>query len=62
VQHDEAVQVPHADLEHRRFALVPLREIAPELVHPVTGMTMEELASACSDQGKVLMTSYKINV
>jgi 2-amino-4-hydroxy-6-hydroxymethyldihydropteridine diphosphokinase len=62
VQRDEAVQVPHADLEQRRFALVPLREIAPELVHPVSGMTMEELAAACSDRGKVLMTSYKINV
>jgi 2-amino-4-hydroxy-6-hydroxymethyldihydropteridine diphosphokinase len=62
VHKDEVVQVPHADLEQRRFALVPLREIAPELVHPVSGMTMEELAASCSDRGKVLMTSYKINV
>ncbi len=62
VAHDEVVQVPHAELEQRRFALVPLREIAPELVHPVSGMTIEELAASCSDRGKVLMTSYKINV
>ena len=62
VHKDEVVQVPHADLEQRRFALVPLREIAPELVHPVSGMTIEELAASCSDRGKVLMTSYKINV
>jgi len=62
VHKDDVVQVPHVDLEQRRFALVPLREIAPELVHPVSGMTMEELAASCSDRGKVLMTSYKINV
>ncbi len=60
--HDEVVQVPHVDLEQRRFALVPLREIAPEMVHPVSGLTVEELAASCSDRGKVLMTSYKINV
>lgn len=62
VEHDEVVQVPHAELEERRFALVPLREIAPDMVHPVSGMTIEELAASCSDRGKVLMTSYKINV
>jgi 2-amino-4-hydroxy-6-hydroxymethyldihydropteridine diphosphokinase len=62
VQKDEQVEVPHADLEERRFVLVPLREIAPELVHPVSGMTMEQLAASCSDRGKVLMTSYKINI
>ena len=62
VQKDDVVQVPHVELEQRRFALVPLREIAPELVHPVSGMTMEQLAASCSDRGKVLMTSYKINV
>jgi 2-amino-4-hydroxy-6-hydroxymethyldihydropteridine diphosphokinase len=59
---DDFVVVPHPDLEHRKFALVPLREIAPDLVHPVNGMTMEELLSACSDGGRVQMTSYRINV
>ncbi len=62
VKQDDVVQVPHAELEQRRFALVPLREIAPDLVHPVSGMTIGELAASCSDRGKVLMTSYKINV
>jgi 2-amino-4-hydroxy-6-hydroxymethyldihydropteridine diphosphokinase len=60
VHHDELVDVPHADLEHRKFVLIPLREIAPDLVHPVSGMTMEELAGACRDSGRVQMTSYRI--
>jgi 2-amino-4-hydroxy-6-hydroxymethyldihydropteridine diphosphokinase len=60
VHSDENVTVPHADLEHRRFALVPLREIAPDLVHPVSGLTVTELAAACADQGRVVKTSFHI--
>jgi 2-amino-4-hydroxy-6-hydroxymethyldihydropteridine diphosphokinase len=60
VYSDERVTVPHIDLEHRRFALVPLREIAPDLVHPVSGLTITELAAACADQGRVVKTSFHI--
>src|SRR5262249_10896111 len=35
--------VPHPRFRERRFVLEPLREIAPELVDPVTGMTVREL-------------------
>ncbi len=56
----EGVQVPHPELEKRKFVLIPLREIAPELVHPVSGLTMEQLASACGDGGRVVKTSYRI--
>jgi 2-amino-4-hydroxy-6-hydroxymethyldihydropteridine diphosphokinase len=57
---DEAVRVPHPELEHRRFVLVPLREIAPDLIHPVSGLTVEEMAAACRDQGRVVKTSFHI--
>ena len=59
---DDQVCVPHRDLEHRRFALVPLRDIAPDLVHPVNGLTVEEMAAACADQGRVVRTSYHIPI
>ena len=58
----EGLVVPHPDLEHRRFVLVPLREIAPGLVHPVNGMTVEEMAAACRDSGRVVKTSDHIRV
>jgi 2-amino-4-hydroxy-6-hydroxymethyldihydropteridine diphosphokinase len=58
---DETVQVPHPDLEGRRFVLVPLREIAPDLVHPISGMTVEEMAASCPDRGRVVKTSFTIN-
>lgn len=58
---DETVTVPHRDLERRKFVLLPLREIAPDLVHPISGMTVEELARQCPDEGRVVKTSYRIN-
>ena len=57
---DEVVCVPHRDLEHRRFALVPLRDIAPDLIHPVNGLTVQDMAAACADQGRVVKTTYHI--
>lgn len=60
VRAEPEVTVPHPELEQRRFVLVPLRELDPDLVHPVSGMTVSELAEACSGQGRVQRTSYHI--
>jgi 2-amino-4-hydroxy-6-hydroxymethyldihydropteridine diphosphokinase len=35
--------VPHPRLMERAFVLVPLAEIAPKLIHPVSGKTAEKL-------------------
>jgi 2-amino-4-hydroxy-6-hydroxymethyldihydropteridine diphosphokinase len=45
--------LPHPRLHERTFVLVPLAELTPELVHPVSGQTMRQLLSAMPDGGGV---------
>lgn len=40
---EENLVVPHPRLAERRFVLQPLCEIAPDLLHPLTGKSMREL-------------------
>ena len=39
---DANLQVPHLELHKRRFVLEPLAELAPELRHPVLGLSIQE--------------------
>ena len=41
--------VPHPRLHLRRFALQPLSEIAPGLIHPVFGKSIADLLEECPD-------------
>jgi len=43
------LSVPHPALPGRRFALTPLAEVAPQLVHPQLGQTISELLANCPD-------------
>jgi len=46
--------IPHPLLHKRRFALIPLEEINPELVHPVFKCTISELVKKLNSPNKVI--------
>jgi 2-amino-4-hydroxy-6-hydroxymethyldihydropteridine diphosphokinase len=43
------LKIPHPEIANRRFTLVPLAEIAPDLIHPLSEKKIIELLSECPD-------------
>jgi 2-amino-4-hydroxy-6-hydroxymethyldihydropteridine diphosphokinase len=41
--------VPHSQIQNRRFVLVPLNQLSPNLRHPVLNKTIHELLIHCPD-------------
>ncbi|MGH7255970.1 MAG: 2-amino-4-hydroxy-6-hydroxymethyldihydropteridine diphosphokinase [Nitrospirales bacterium] len=50
---DPDFHLPHPRLHRRRFALVPLAELAPELRHPVLQRTVQDLLDTLADPAQV---------
>lgn len=53
----EHLTVPHPLLHLRRFALMPMCEVAPRFRHPVLKLTQEELLERCPDTSIVRKTN-----
>jgi 2-amino-4-hydroxy-6-hydroxymethyldihydropteridine diphosphokinase len=49
----ESLVLPHKEFRTRAFVLVPLAEIAPDALDPVTGLSASELAGRPEAQGEV---------
>ena len=49
----ENLKIPHSHIQKRRFILVPLSEILPQIQHPLLKKTNQELLDMVKDEGKV---------
>lgn len=47
------LKIPHPHIQKRRFILVPLSEIIPEMPHPFLKKTSQELLDVVNDECKV---------
>ena len=52
---EPGLTIPHPRLAFRNFVLIPMMEIAGDTIHPVSGMTIEELYEANDDPLEVCM-------
>ncbi len=50
----EFLTLPHPRMAARRFVLVPLAELIPNLIHPVAGKSIRELLAQTKDQSSVV--------
>jgi 2-amino-4-hydroxy-6-hydroxymethyldihydropteridine diphosphokinase len=49
------LKIPHPQLYHRNFVLIPLMEIAGDFVDPLKNMSIEEIYDECEDEREVLI-------
>lgn len=49
----EAIKIPHPQIYNRNFVLVPLIEIAGEMIDPVKNISLDEIYERCTDMCEV---------
>ena len=58
---EDNLEIPHPEMQHRAFVLIPLAEIAPEVKHPVSGLIAREMSDEISAEGIRRYTSPESN-
>ncbi|MDW8273858.1 MAG: 2-amino-4-hydroxy-6-hydroxymethyldihydropteridine diphosphokinase [Chitinophagales bacterium] len=53
ILYTSTLTVPHPHMHERRFVLVPLCEIAPQLIHPALHKTVTQMLAECPDNCEV---------
>jgi 2-amino-4-hydroxy-6-hydroxymethyldihydropteridine diphosphokinase len=51
--HDNDLHIPHPSLHERRFVLIPLKDVAADLVHPELGKTVSSMLAELDTEERV---------
>lgn len=51
---ENGLKIPHRLIHERKFVLVPLCELAPDMIHPMLGKSMKVLLGECRDRSKIV--------
>jgi 2-amino-4-hydroxy-6-hydroxymethyldihydropteridine diphosphokinase len=54
---DRSLNIPHPRIHLRKFALVPMNEIAGDFIHPLLKRSISELLDICPDESIVSLVS-----
>ncbi|WP_298368471.1 2-amino-4-hydroxy-6-hydroxymethyldihydropteridine diphosphokinase [uncultured Lutibacter sp.] len=54
------LSVPHKEMLNRKFVLVPLAEIAPNLIHPIEKQQIKVCLKKCTDSSTIEKLDFKI--
>jgi len=49
----KTLRIPHPEMATRKFVLIPLSEIAPQVIHPELGVTISEMLIKVKDDKKI---------
>ncbi|MHB1146153.1 MAG: 2-amino-4-hydroxy-6-hydroxymethyldihydropteridine diphosphokinase [Lutibacter sp.] len=52
--------VPHKDMLNRKFVMVPLAEIAPNLIHPISKQRIQTCMENCTDKSQIEKTDLTL--
>ncbi len=55
---NDNISIPHPKLHQRLFALIPLKEIAPEWNHPLLKLNIDDLIKQCIDKSELLFVKH----
>jgi 2-amino-4-hydroxy-6-hydroxymethyldihydropteridine diphosphokinase len=54
ILNDADLHIPHPRLQERRFVLIPLKDVAPDLVHPVLGKPVSRILAELDAEERVI--------
>ncbi|USD24070.1 2-amino-4-hydroxy-6-hydroxymethyldihydropteridine diphosphokinase [Flagellimonas marinaquae] len=57
---NESLVIPHPQMQHRKFVLKPLSDIAPQFYHPVLEKDTRNLLQECRDKSELTKTKHKL--